>query len=96
MSNLYAETMPPKHPNAVKDYDFDWSAWLPAGDAIASYTVAVDPGITIASDSQSGAVVKVWLSGGTDTTVYGVRCTITTTNTPARVEVREMRVWVRA
>jgi hypothetical protein len=91
-----AEQMPDKHPDAVKDYAWDWSAWLPSGDAIASYTVEADSGLTVDSTTRTGAVVTAWVSGGTAGTTYGVRCTITTTNSPARVDIREMRIEVRS
>lgn len=68
----------PKTPEAVLDYAFDWSDWLESTETISSHTVAVEVGLTKDSDSESGGVVTVWLSGGTDGEIYIVTCEITT------------------
>ena len=67
----------PKDPDAVKDYHFDWRAWL-AGDTIDSYTLIPSPGLTISSHSQAGGVITLWVSGGTDGTTATVQCRIVT------------------
>ena len=67
-----------KDPNAVLDYTFDWSDWLPTGDTISSYTVTVATGLTKVSDSSTTTAVTVWLSGGTVGAWYAVQCRIVT------------------
>jgi hypothetical protein len=69
-----------KDPDAVLDYAFDWSSWLDAGssEAISSYTIDADTGITVDSHGESSGVVTLWLSGGTDGTTYALRCEIVT------------------
>jgi hypothetical protein len=67
-----------KDPQAVKDYQFDWTAWL-AGDTVGSHTVTVETGLTKDSDSRVGGVVTVWLSGGTKGRTYKVTCHVVTT-----------------
>ena len=67
-----------KDPNAVLDYVFDWSAYLDTGETISSYTITVQTGITKNSDSQAAGKVTVWMSGGTDGTMYSVACRIVT------------------
>lgn len=68
-----------KDPDAIKDYHFDWSDWLEDGDSIDSYTITPSSGITVDSDSESGGIVTVWLSGGTADTSATVTCRIVTT-----------------
>lgn len=68
-----------KDPDAVLDYQFDWSDWLPDGDTIDSYTVTEEDGITVDSDSATSTAVTVWLSGGAAGENYNVVCHIVTT-----------------
>lgn len=67
-----------KDPDAVLDYQFDWSDWLTAGDTIASYTIDADTGITVDDDSNTTTAVTVWLSGGEALSNYNVTCHIVT------------------
>lgn len=86
-----AYKLPPKDPDAVLDYVFDWAAltngtgssdWLAAGETIDSYTVTVaaDDDIVIDSDSATDGdtSVTVWLSGGTVGNVQRVTCHVVT------------------
>jgi hypothetical protein len=73
MTNVFT-----KDPDAVLDYQFDWSAWLDEGDSIASYELTIPTGITKDSDSATGTAVTLWLSGGTDGEGYKITCHITT------------------
>lgn len=66
-----------KDPDAVLDYQFDWSAWL-AGDTIASHAVTVPTGLTLVSSSNSSTAVTVWLAGGVAGVSYPVTCHIVT------------------
>ncbi len=81
-----------KDPSAVKDYQVDWTAWL-AGDNITAHAVTAAAGITIDASSASGAVVTIWLSGGTHGQTYKVTCEITTAG--GRVEQRSFEIEVR-
>lgn len=65
-----------KDPDAVLDYQFDWTTWL-NGDTISSYTVTVD-GVTLDSDSNTTTAVTAWVSGGTAGAVATVACEIVT------------------
>lgn len=76
--------MPPKDPDAILDYTFDWSGWLAThSDAIQIYSVAPedppDASLVIDSHVRSGGVVTVWLRGGTLGQTYTVRCRVVTT-----------------
>ena len=71
----------PKDPNAVLDYVFDWTKWLASHtpvDEIASHSTS-QVGVTVASSSRSGALVTVWISGGTLNQPASVTCRIVTT-----------------
>lgn len=61
---------PTKDPNEVLDYRFDWTARLESGETISTSNVTRESGdVTIDSQAFAGAVVTVWLSGGTENTV---------------------------
>jgi hypothetical protein len=67
-----------KDPQAVKDYEFNWSDWL-GGDTIASHTVTASTGLTVDSSSATSTTVTVWVSGGVVGATYAVTCHIVTT-----------------
>lgn len=81
-----------KDPQAVLDYAIDWAGVLPAGDTITSATVSADAGITVASNSASGQVHTIWLSGGTAGSSYLVTSQITTAQ--GRTDHRTIRVTI--
>lgn len=81
-----------KDPDAAKDYQVDWTAWL-AGDSISSYTVTAQSGLTKDSDSRSGAVVTVWLSGGMLGRTYLVTVRVVTSG--GRTDERSFNIIVR-
>lgn len=89
---------PAKHPSSILDYLFDWSDWLPTGDAIASVEWALSPadGLTQVDTAFTDTTATIWLSGGVSGASVLVSCTITTANDPARVEVAYGRIQVRA
>ena len=66
-----------KDPQAILDYEWDWSDWLGA-DTIATHTVTAATGLTVASSSRTSTAVLAWLSGGTAGATYAVVCHITT------------------
>ena len=69
---------PWKDPDENLDYEIDWTARLAAGDEIASVTWVVPDGLVKGVDDRMGAIVRVWLSGGTSETTYEIVCRITT------------------
>ena len=68
-----------KDPEAVLDYQVDWSDWLD-DDTIDTSEWTVPAGLTEDSDSNTYTVAKVWLSGGTAGATYAVENKITTTD----------------
>ena len=87
-----AKIMPPKDPSGVKDYVFDWAAWL-GSDTISTATVTVETGITLASTVTTATNVTAWLSGGTAGQTYAINCQVTTAG--GRTEQQTMYVPVR-
>lgn len=70
-----------KDPDAVLDYQVDWSSWLSATspvDSIVTSSWAAEAGITIDSQSSSSTTATVWLSGGQRGRQYEVRNRIVT------------------
>ena len=84
-----------KDPDAVLDYKFDWSTWLPTGDTISTKTVTTESGITKDSDSitDSSTSVTVWLSGGEANSSYQITCAIVTAD--GREDDRSMLISIR-
>lgn len=94
---------PPKDPQAILDYKFDWAPltnnrgltdWLEEGESIVSYTVTVPEGVTKLSDSlvENNTAVVVWLSGGSHNVDYPITCQIVTaTRTDERTVVLPVR-----
>lgn len=66
-----------KDPQAVLDYEIDWSAWL-GEDTISASQWSAPDGITIDSDSFTDTTATVWLSGGTAGETYEVTNGIST------------------
>ena len=85
-----------KDPNATLDYGVDWRDWLESGETIASVEWTVESGLTSGTESESGGIAKVWLSGGTVDNTYLVTCRVTTSNSPARIEDRSFNVKVES
>lgn len=86
-----------KDPSAILDYGFDWEGdspgpYLVSGETIIAYTITVDEGLTLDSDSESSGFVTVWLSGGTVRTSYTVACKITTSL--GRTDERSIEIFV--
>lgn len=82
-----------KDPQAVLDFNWDWSAWLGEGETITDKTVTPDAGLTVDSSSTAGKVVVAWISGGTSGATYVVACTITTS--AGRAETRRIQISVQ-
>jgi hypothetical protein len=83
-----------KDPDAVLDYQFDWSDWLTDGDTIQDASVTATAGLTVAPDlTVTATAVTCWLSGGTAGLDYTVTCHIETAG--GRVDERSIKVQVR-
>ena len=73
-----------KDPDAVLDYNVDWTEWLVEGDTIASDTWVVPEipqggdGITLESHSHDATSATAWISGGVIGEEYDVTCRINT------------------
>jgi hypothetical protein len=58
-----------KDPNAVLDYKWDWTQWLPSGDTISTALVTIADGdVAINSQSNTTTSVTAWISAGTVST----------------------------
>lgn len=67
-----------KDPDAVKDYEIDWTAWLD-GDTIATSLWLTDaPSVGIGTKTASDTTTTVWISGGILGTTVEVTNRITT------------------
>lgn len=67
-----------KDPQAVLDYQLDWSLWLAAAETITTSTWTVPAGITKTTDSHTTTAATIWLSGGTLGQRYSVVNEVTT------------------
>lgn len=76
MSQLIS--LEPKDPNAVIDYEIDWSKWLRGDDIVVTSEWIVPAGITMDSESSDATTTTVWLSGGTAGSSYSLTNRITT------------------
>lgn len=86
-----------KQPGERQDYDIDFGDWLRHLDdtpaATNPVTVQAQPGITLVSHSLSGAVVKVWMDGGSAGKRYKVTATMATAG--GRVKEAEIMIFVK-
>jgi hypothetical protein len=87
---------PPKDPDSVLDYFFDWSTWLSDNsDTLDTYSVTIAEGgaaLVVDDDSEADGVITVWLSGGTVDTRYLVRSRVTTTGGRTEDMSRYLRI----
>jgi hypothetical protein len=88
MTNIFT-----KDPDAVLDYQWDWSEWLAAGETISSFDTTIPTGLTLDSESNTNTAVTAWLSGGTVDTGYKVICHIVTSE--GREDDRSIYINVR-
>lgn len=82
-----------KDPDAVLDYQIDWSSWLATGETISSSDWVVQTGITETSASNTTTTATIWLSGGTAGVTYTVTNRIVTT--ASRTNDRSLYITVR-
>lgn len=81
----------PKTSTEVRNYQFDWSAFLGSEDTIASSDVTVD-GVTLVADSNDATSVTITLSGGVSGTSATVTNTITTVGGLTESESYSLRI----
>lgn len=83
-----------KDPAEILDYGWSWVPWLQEGEAIATYTCSVPPGITKVVEDFVGTTTMVCLSGGTVGQRYAIEMTIVTNATQPRTFVRSFDIVV--
>ena len=83
-----------KSPFETLDYSFDFGDFLSVhqGDAIASWTVGADVGITLSNASEADGVVRVLAAGGSNKRSYRIVADITTVNGLVDRQERLLRV----
>lgn len=80
-------------PDAVLDYQYDWTDWLTDGDTITAATVTVETGdVVIDSTAHDTQKVTVWVSGGTAGMTADLVCHVTTQE--GREDDRTIRLYV--
>lgn len=80
----------------VFDYTFDWTDHLTdIGDSVLSYTVTVDSNGVKDTDSRTGNLITVWVSGGSPNRIILITCIITTASVPARVITKWIRIKIK-
>lgn len=73
MTNVFT-----KDPDAILDYQWDWSEWLAEDELIIDAVITVPDGLTLDSQDDADTTITVWLSGGTIDEGYQVTCHIET------------------
>ena len=78
-----------KDPDAILDYQIDWTAWL-GSDTIATSTWTVPTGITKVTSTNTTLTATIWVSGGTVDTSYMLANKIVT----AGGRTEERSIWI--
>lgn len=86
-----------KDPDAVRQFQMDWTLWLADGETIADAEIIVDDDsatpVTVDSSSHDDEIVAFTLSGGTTGTAAKVTCRVTTSD--GQVDDRTVDIRVR-
>lgn len=83
-----------KDPQAVLDFNMDWSSWLTTADNISTFTISADStAIVISTYAEASNTITTWLSGGTLGEKYLVKVRVVTD--ASRTDERSFRVIVR-
>lgn len=69
---------PIKDPDAVLDYQWDWTSWLGEGETITDIEWLVPDGITQQTTSATDSTATIWLAEGSLGHQYDITCRITT------------------
>jgi hypothetical protein len=80
----------PKDPDAVLDYQLDWSDWLAEGESIAALAVTVT-GLVLETSAFTATATTAWVSGGVVGALGEIEFRITTDSAPlSRVDDRTL------
>lgn len=81
-----------KRAGSTLDYVFDWTdeGWLEDNESIVTSAWTEPTGVTIVTTSSTTTTTTVWVSGGTVGELYKIPNTISTDNSPARIDTREL------
>lgn len=84
-----------KQPADQRDYDIDFSRWIPDGDTITNAQAVASPAgeLVVESIQITDQVVKVWLSAGENGSTYTV--TVTASTAGGRIKETEFKIRVR-
>jgi len=86
MTNVFT-----KDPNALLDYQWDWSLWLQEGETIVSAELTIPEALELEDQTIEDGKITAWLSGGVADLGYKVTCHIVTSSTPvARTDDRSI------
>ncbi len=89
--------------NTTLDWSFNWNVanddyetWLGDNEIITEYEVTIDPveegGLTVSLIGEVNGIVTAWLTGGILGKTYLVTCKIKTSNDPARIDSRSLKI----
>lgn len=67
-----------RDPDSVKDYQWDWEAWLSVGEEINTTEIVESGDLVVDSVDNDTTTVTAWISGGTAGTAERVTCRIVT------------------
>ena len=95
-----------KQSGETLDFDFDFTAWMPSGDSIASEVITIidssgaDMSAMVGNTFRNTPVVKQYVTGGTNGESYKVTCKITTSGgsggaSYARIKEMEIRIRIK-
>jgi hypothetical protein len=91
-----------KEPADQRDYDIDFSRWLPDGDTVTTAVATVDPpydavlnptGLQVTSIGVTSPIVKVWVNGGVSGITYKV--SVTTSTSGGRIKEVDFKIRVK-
>lgn len=77
-----------KDPQAVLDYQRDWSDWLVSDDRITASSWVLDDGVTLDSHEFTDTIATAWISGGTVGQKY--KCVNQITTAAGRTDERTL------
>lgn len=76
-----------KDPEAVKDYQWDWSDWL-GTDTISTIEFTTSDELVVDSFTEADGKITAWISGGIAKNPGMVSCKIITASSPNRTDKR--------
>jgi len=82
-----------KQPREVKDFNVDYTDWLPADDSILSVSIETDKDGLIVNPVLVDKTVNVWVEGGTHNETYKI--TIIVNTSLGRISEAELKIKVK-